>query len=369
LEERQIELAEEVIRQREIIDSMLPGYLRLRDTVDEMKNDIWDLRRRLRQSTRQYDELDERYLDLSGRLERTLEQPVEENPQVVGTNVVQQDVVEKNTEAEVEKNAEAEVDKEPTRNVGHGDAIGDDVPMRNVGDVVVGTSGPAEDDRPKDPEVHGVAEEDSSKGNEEEAETLTKAIGSVEKAPVEQGEVKQGPVEPVDEAVVDGGGSGRNDEEAEMTQRQDDDDQMNEELADEDAEADDEEGEAKTGNGDEGPLSPLSDTSTTLQPNMPPPPTPLLKLQPPTPVTSQEAASSQPTTHLEVPSDPSGSQAPVSNPPKASGRKAGKSTPEIDSEPRRSPRLRSKSPTPSALPAKRQAEGSGDERSRKKARE
>lgn len=94
-----------------------------------------------------------------------------------------------------------------------------------------------------------------------------------------------------------------------------------------------------------------NDTSTS---DMPPPPTPIVTVQPPTPHTSQDA----PTSLLEVPNVP---QQPgkISSQPKSRSR----SNSEVGSEPRRSPRLRSKSPspTPPVVPAKRSADSSGEE--------
>jgi hypothetical protein len=102
--------------------------------------------------------------------------------------------------------------------------------------------------------------------------------------------------------------------------------------------------------------------------DMPPPPTPTVTLQPPTPHTSQEAAASGPTTLLKVPEDLTvvkvtepGTNLPESSIPQ-SGNTRSRSTSIADAEPRRSPRLQSRSPTPipSIVPQKRKSDRSGE---------
>jgi uncharacterized coiled-coil DUF342 family protein len=91
LEEKMKELANEVERQREILDGILPGYLRLRDTADQMKNDISDLRRRLRDSNQRYHCLNERHEELSSRVDLCFEQPSESDREDEGPIVLEQE--------------------------------------------------------------------------------------------------------------------------------------------------------------------------------------------------------------------------------------------------------------------------------------
>jgi hypothetical protein len=115
------------------------------------------------------------------------------------------------------------------------------------------------------------------------------------------------------------------------------------------------------------------------QPTSPPPPTPspppltpAVTLQPPTPYTSQEGAAAEPSTLLNVPAndiqdpdiqDPDGisSDAPIGH---------WRSASHAGSEPRRSPRIQSRSPSPlpPSIPAKRKADDSGVDVAAKKGR-
>lgn len=117
---------------------------------------------------------------------------------------------------------------------------------------------------------------------------------------------------------------------------------------------------------------PQPETAPPPQPKMPPPPlppntlqappdipssTPTVTLQPPTPQTSQEDGSAIPATLLGVPASQ------TDTPPNDVGPKSPKSSSATTPDRRRSPRIRSLSASPmptSSLPAKRPAESSGD---------
>jgi hypothetical protein len=117
---------------------------------------------------------------------------------------------------------------------------------------------------------------------------------------------------------------------------------------------------------------PPQPTSPPPPTHSPPPLTPAVTLQPPTPYTSQEGAAAEPSTLLNVPAndtqdpniqDPDGisPDAPIGH---------WRSASHAGSEPRRSPRLQSRSPSPlpPSIPAKRKADDSGVDVAAKKGR-
>jgi hypothetical protein len=100
----------------------------------------------------------------------------------------------------------------------------------------------------------------------------------------------------------------------------------------------------------------------------PPPLPPAVTLQPPTPLTSQEGVTAEPAKLLDVPAtgvqDPDGTSS--DDAPKGHSRSASQE----GSEPRRSPRLHSRSPSPlpSSIPAKRSADDSANHLAPKRGR-
>jgi hypothetical protein len=94
------------------------------------------------------------------------------------------------------------------------------------------------------------------------------------------------------------------------------------------------------------------------------PPIPVVNVQDATPQTSQEAAQAEPTAHLAVPASQADAIGTTSRPSPPTSRHSSP-VPTL----RRSPRLRSPSPSPTTIPSKRHADTSGDESTAKKRKE
>lgn len=290
------DLVTEVKRQREILDGMLPGYMRLQDTVDRHQTEIADLRSRLQlaetslqKKTQVLAKLIDNYYDVKDYI-------IGEEGKKVGeaapapVHEVQEDVTMMN-----------EVDNETMKEI-----VGAEGAKKKVGDA---------DNAEDVADVADVAEEDSPEKKDAVNEEAEEEVAGKDVVGNE-----------VTEDVV---------AENEVT-------------------------------GNEGPLQPTSD--------MPPPSTPTVTLQPPTPQTSQEGETSVPTSLLQVPINNTGmhvvdaeNNLPTESkiPPSDT-----KSISDVVAEPRRSSRIRSRSPTPvpSVVPTKRKTEASGDEPVAKKAR-
>lgn len=276
------ELADELHRQREVLDGIIPGYLRLRDTVENMKGEMSDLRRRLRESYRRYQNLTEQYERLSSRIDLHFKMPESEGNRVPNDTAM-------------------EVDDERT---------GRGVPKDGVHATDVGGERTVPvDERPKD--VEGDV------------------VGLV--PPMSTGEKKNEKEKPKDLRPVDGLPKvveGEDRAEGSQSSKQKEDVAG---VADVQANAQKEVNPLKVGNN----VAPQF-SKHTLDSDMPPPPAPVVTVQPPTPHTSQEAGLAQPTTHLEVPKESTigTTSNSADNPPKASSKSRSRST-SVFSEERR----------------------------------
>jgi hypothetical protein len=287
---------------------MLPGYMRLQDTMDRHQTEIADLQSRLQlaetsleKKTRVLSKLIDNYYDVKDYIIG------EEGKKVVEAAPAHVHDVQEDVKM---MNAVDESDNEET--------------MKEM----VGAEGPKKE----------ISDADNAREEVVDAEVAEREVDDADDAEEDGAEKKDAVNEEAREEVAE-----KNLIENEVT---------------EDVVAENE----VTAN--EGPLQPTSD--------MPPPSTPTVTLQPPTPQTSQEGETSVPTSLLQVPiannevadADnplPAESKIPQSH---------SNSSSDVIAERRRSPRIRSRSPTPtpSLLPTKRKTEASGDEPVAKKAR-
>jgi hypothetical protein len=337
------ELREEIRRQRGLLDAVLPGYMRLKDTVAEMEKNIDEMRRAMNEYEdvsdshfRKISSIDIRCDEYNARMER-LEfggESSDDSVQIVSRPGSEVKVYRPETKMRKEE-APATV------------PIGWPVEKRDE-------TGTTDEDR----DFNGFVDIDQVNVRPVEEERATTEVRSLEDLrPVEEVDavedvrpVKEvGPVDAVAPVVV-------------VEDAKDESSTLNTESVSTNMPP---------------PPSPLSPpTGGSDHAPSPPPPTPAVTLQPPTPLTSQEDKVAESTTLLDVPNtsladqrpDP-GTQLPDVSQSKSAKSRA-RSTSVAMTEPRRSPRLRSQSPLPpSSLPAKRSSDNSVDQPAVKKARD
>lgn len=317
------ELTKEVDRHREIINGILPAYVRIRETVDRLENDV----SRLRQKVRDQDRVLDRQRHIIGVFN--------ERYHNLRTHIYGDD--EENDEDEMPDFIRPE--EYGPANFGAEEAGPMDLRADNdIGEV-----------RPEEPRDVVVRPSDGTPKEDRTEEARPEDVRPEEPKPKD---VQQMGVRPIEsffywkkkEKRVEGPNDTLQDGEREVTN-------VSEERG------------KRTGVTDLAESLDVTGVSAS-QSEMLPPATPAVKIQPPTPVTSQESTTG-PQSHLAVPEEssstlvnPSGSQVPevpeVSKPLTRS-----RSTSAANSDLRRSPRLRSKSPSPLPFftaPAKRPAD-------------
>ena len=376
-EQRFDEMEAEVERIRGIVDVMLPAFLRLREDFDELKADNKILRRAYRENTRLYNILQERYFDLIDKVPAEddrmspqndmpwipeFEAPRARTPTEEMMRTDEPMVASPRVEAplfEVPPSAEMQRVEETRAEMPMVEAPGGEMPM-------------VETPMAETPRVEAPSTEVSNTEVPRIEVPLTEVLRTevpstevprteVPSTEVPRTEVPRTEVENSSEVLPRANETSMEDEEAKTFDVQMDEVVPRAELLN-----------VEVPKNDDLPLHVSEGTADDS--DMPPPPTPTVTLQPPTPLTSQEAANSAPSTLLQVPvnttvmDDESGPNT-IRPEPSGSGSSASRSR-STSLEPRRSPRLRSRSPTPipSILPQKRSADGSAATPAAKKSR-
>jgi hypothetical protein len=366
-EQRFDEMEAEVEQVRGIVDVMLLAFLRLREDFDELKADNKLLRRAYRKNTRLYNILQERYFDLIDKVPAEddrmspqndmpwipeFEAPRARTPKEEMMRTDKPMVASPRVEAplfEVPPSAEMQRVEEMRAEMPIVEAPSGETPM-------------VETPMAETPRVEAPSTEVSNTEVPRIEVPLTEVLRTeVPSTEVPRTEVPRTEVENSSEVLPRANETSMEDEEAKTFDVQMDEVVPRAELLN-----------VEVPKNDDLPLHVSEGTADDS--DMPPPPTPTVTLQPPTPLTSQEAANSAPSTLLQMPvnttvmDDESGPNT-IRPEPSGSGSSASRSR-STSLEPRRSPRLRSRSPTPipSILPQKCSADGSAATPAAKKSR-
>jgi hypothetical protein len=387
-------LLEEVEWQREVLDIILPGYTRMRDQVDLMREEIVNLREQNQEVNRLYNVVSDQYLELQERFNRYDSPDKDESPGMEemymrpedwyqnGDLALRDDVLDLPSDDPM-----AETPVADPNMVSVTEPLAEPrVPLPNLGEGNV-----EESDRAWDLSVPVVRSPNLGEGNVDEIDRAWDLSVPVVRSNLGKKDAIDPEPKVTNEPDV---------KEAERDEQRVTDEPEHVRTLENDRtlEIDWSDGEVETDKGKMAEVEvglpiipdcePIGDHSGIPPPvpereaigdesGMPPPPTPIVTLQPPTPVTSQEAVPSAPTTLLDVPVIPASEQDKVLNTvekprsrstsivvsdPRRSTRIASRSP-----TPRRSPRIRSKSPTPTPLiPTKRPSDDSEEGSSSKR---